>query len=380
LAADRIPLASPDITDAEVDAVCAVLRTRFLSQGPRLLEFENGLASYVGTQRAKAVSSGTAGLHLAVRALGLGPGDEVVTTPFSFVASANALLYEGVRPVFADVDPVGLNLDPERVAAALTPRTRAVLVVHVFGRPAPIERLVPICRARGLALIEDACEALGAVSGGQRLGSIGDVGVFAFYPNKQMTTGEGGAVVTNDVTLAERIAALRNHGRIPGQDVHSALGYNYRLSELACALGLAQLGRLPELLARRAELARLYDERLRGHPGLILPELEVAHGSVSWFVYVVRLSDPYGERDRDAVMAELRAAGIGCGRYFAPIHLQPHFRERFGYRGGEFPVAEQAGGRTLALPFHTRLSPAEMDEVCERLTAAIRRRSRTAGV
>lgn len=373
---ERIPLSAPDVTRAEIDAVCDVLRTRFLSFGPKLPLFETALADFVGAERAVAVSSGTAGLHLAVRALGWRAGDEVVTTPFSFVASANALLYEGVRPVFVDVDADDLNLDPDRVEAALTARTRGMLAVHVFGRPAPLDRLASLCRARGLSLIEDACEALGAEIGGRRVGAVGDVGVFGFYPNKQLTTGEGGALVTNRPELAERALAQRNHGRAAGSELHAELGFNYRLSELACALGLAQLERLPELLARRAAVARGYDERLRARPELRLPPLDVAGGRVSWFVYVVRLDERFSRADRDAIRAELREAGIGCGAYFAPIHLQAPYVARLGHRAGDFPVAEAAAARTLALPFHPGLTPAETDEVCDRLGAALARRQR----
>jgi perosamine synthetase len=375
LSAERIPLSAPDITQAEIDAVTRVLRTPRLSQGPVLAAFEAAVAAYTGARRAVAVSSGTAGLHLGVRALGLGPGDEVVTTPFSFVASASALIYEGVRPVFADVDPGDLNLDPDRVRGALTARTRAVLAVHLFGRPAALGRLQELCDERGLALIEDACEAIGATYDTRRVGAIGRFGVFAFYPNKQMTTGEGGVVVTSDDRLAHRIAALRNHGRDLGEaDPPAEIGFNYRISELNCALGLAQLQRLDAMLADRERVAGLYRERLAGNPCLLLPEPAHPAGRVSWFGYVVRLAPELTAVDRDAIVAGMRARGIGCGRYFAPIHLQPYYRRQFGYREGDFPISEAASARTLALPFFNRLEAGQVDEVCETLGLLCRQR------
>lgn len=363
----RIPLSSPDITDAEIDAVVGVLRTTALSLGPRLTELETAFAAFVGTREAVAVSSGTAGLHLAVRACGIGEGDEVVTTPLSFVASANALLYERARPVFVDIEPGSLNIDPARIEGAITPRTRAILVVHLFGRPAAMPEILAIADRHGLPVIEDACEALGATVGGKRVGALGLAGVFGFYPNKTMTMGEGGLITTDDPALAELCRSLRNHGRDAGGVAHARLGFNYRLSDIACALGLAQLRRLPEMLARREALARAYHARLSGHPDLVVPAVDLPDARTGWFAYVVRLGARYGAADRDRIVDAMLRRGIGCQRYFSPLHLHPHIREVVGDREGEFPVTEAAAARTIALPFFNRLREAEIDEVCATL-------------
>ena len=370
----RIPLSAPDIGEAEIAAVVDVLRGGRLALGPRLTAFERAAAACADARHAVAVSSGTAGLHLAVRALGLGRGDEVITTPLSFIASANAIRYEGARPVFADVDRQTLNLDPERVEAAITPRTRAILVVHLFGRPAPMGALLALAAQHGLAVIEDACEAIGAAIDGRPVGALGDAGVFGFYPNKQITTGEGGVVVTDRAELATRIASLRNHGR-PGAGAlaldHAELGFNYRLSELQCALGEVQLNRLPAILSRRAEVARAYTRKLAGSPELILPG-ESEGERVSWFVYVVRLTEHFSPADRDRIAEGLVARGIGCGRYFPPIHLQRAYDE-FGHRAGDFPEAERAAARTLALPFFNRIADEQIDEVVRTLLELVAR-------
>jgi dTDP-4-amino-4,6-dideoxygalactose transaminase len=368
----RIPLSAPDVSDADVEAVCAVLRTPHLSLGPKVAEFETALAAYLGSPQAVAVSSGTAGLHLCVRAMGLGEGDEVIVPSFTFIAAANAARYEGATPVFVDVDPVMLNMDPERVEAAVTSRTRALLVVHTFGCPAEMDALLDIARRHNLAVIEDACEAIGAEYAGRKAGTLGDLGVFAFYPNKQMTTGEGGVVVARDAAPAARIRAMRNHGRGAPEDwfEHTELGFNYRLSDIACALGSSQLGRIEAILARRAAVARLYDERLRGRGDLILPSLERHRRRISWFVYVVRLAARFDVERRDAVRRELLSRGIACGRYFAPIHLQPAYRE--GARlGGPLAVTESEATRCLALPFFNAISDTEIDEVCGALQEAL---------
>jgi perosamine synthetase len=367
----NIPLSSPDITEAEIEAVTSVLKTRSLSLGPRLVEFEEAFAAWVGTAHAVAVSSGTAGLHLAVRASGIGPGDEVITTPFSFVASVNAILYERAVPVFIDIDPVALNLDPARLETAITPRTRAILPVHLFGQPAPMTEVLAAARAGGLAVIEDACEAVGTYVGGRHAGALGNAGVFGFYPNKPITTGEGGMIVTDDGRLAALCRSLRNQGRDDDTFTHARLGYNYRLSELASALGLAQVRRLPSMLARREAVARAYDERLRDCPDLERPPLEVPGGRVGWFAYVVRLRSPRGESDRDRIVAAMRARGIGCQRYFAPLHLQPHVQAIRPHRRGDFPAAESAAARTIALPFFNALTAGQIDEVCATLTSLL---------
>jgi perosamine synthetase len=356
----KVPLSSPDITEAEIEAVVAVLRTPRLSLGPVSEQFEAAVASYIGVPHAVAVSSGTAGLHLCIRTLGIGEGDEVIVPSFAFIAAANAIRYERAMPVFVDIDPVTLNIDPRTIEAAITPRTRAIMVVHTFGFPADMTAILDIAERHCLLVIEDACEAIGAVHQGSKAGSMGHAGVFAFYPNKQITTGEGGVVVTRDPALAGRIRALRNQGRHAGDDwfQHAELGYNYRLSEINCALGLAQMARLEEILSKRATVASGYQQRLSQYQQLTLPPLAIPAGRVSWFVYVIRLPN------RDAVMRGLAAAGIASGRYFAPIHLQPSYSD---WHGARLPATEAEALRTLALPFFNNIGSDAMDEVCATL-------------
>ena len=364
---ETIPLAKPSIGEAEEDAVLAVLRSGHLSLGPRLPEFESRFAERVGAAHASAVSSGTAGLHLALRAVGVEEGSEVVTSPFSFVASANAALYERARPVFADIDPVTFTLDPAAAASAVSGRTAAILPVHIFGWPAKMEPL----EALGLPIVEDACEALGArYHDGREVGSRGHPAVFAFYPNKQMTTGEGGMITLDDAALKERIDSERNQGRAPDMDWldHDRLGFNYRLSDLACALGIAQLGRLDELLAARGALADLYRAALSGVEGRELPCADAGSVVRGWFVFVVLL--PPG-CDRDTTMTALRAQGIGSKPYLPAIHLMSFYRERFGHRPGEFPVCEDVAARSLALPFFPGMSEGQVARVAQALAAIL---------
>ena len=370
----RIPLSSPDITEAEIDAVTAVLRTNTLSLGPKLAEFEDALAAYHAMPHAIAVSSGTAALHLAIRGLGIGEGDEVIVPSFTFIAVANAVLYERATPVFADIDPVTLNLDPACVEAAITPRTRAIVIVHTFGVPAEMTAFTEMARRHGLAIIEDACEAIGATYNGHRVGGFGDISTFAFYPNKQITTGEGGAVVCRDAAIADRIRALRNQGRYPSADwlQHAELGYNYRLSEMACALGLVQLRRLDAMLADRARVAETYNLQLTSIDSLRLPPLQLPHRTISWFVYVVRIAEHLPMDTRDRVLALLQQGGIGCARYFAPIHLQPAYADVVSAKKVVLPVTESIANRTLALPFFNRLTGSQLREVCDRLQVALR--------
>ncbi len=364
----KIPLARPDIGPRERAAVAAVLRTPFLSLGPKVREFEAALAARLGAGHAIAVSSGTAALHLAVRALGLGPGDEVVTSPFSFVASANCILMEGARPVFADIDDATLNVDPAAMAAAVTRRTRALLPVDAFGLAYDARAVNRIARREGLAVIEDSCEALGATWHGRAAGTLADVGAFGFYPNKQITTGEGGMLVTRSARIAALARSMRNQGRDRASWlVHHRLGWNYRLDEMSAALGLAQLSRLDELLARRRRVAGWYAEALAGTTGVRL--LDCPTGCErSWFVYVVRLA---GARARAAVERTLAQAGIATARYFPPIHLARHFRA-LGWRHGQFPVAERASRECLALPFHGRMRAAEVERVAGTVQRALR--------
>jgi perosamine synthetase len=368
----RIPLSAPDVQEEEIAAVAAVLRTPYLSLGPKLAEFERNIARYIGVGNAIGVSSGTAGLHLCVRALGIGAGDEVIVPSFTFVAVANVLRYEHAVPVFVDIEPGTLNLDAGRIEAAITPRTKAILVVHTFGCPADLAEILEVARRHHLYLIEDACEAIGAEYDGRKVGVHGDAGVFAFYPNKQITTGEGGAVVTNDSRLATRVKALRNQGRLDTEDwfQHSEVGYNYRVSEMNCALGIGQLNRIEAILLRREEIACEYDEKLRDCNNLWLPPLTMARRRISWFVYVVRLAEHFSQMQRDWILKQMNNRGIGCGRYFAPIHLQPAYRDVVAPQDG-LKVTEFAAARCLALPFFNRLKNEEIDEVCGTLDELI---------
>ncbi len=363
-----IALARPNITQAEIDAVVAVLRTPNLSLGPKVPEFESAFARFCGTGHAVACINGTAGLHLLVRALGIGPGDEVITTPFSFVASANCILMEGATPVFADIDPHIWNIDPQKVAAALTPRTRAIIPVDVFGQPADMDAIGQIASRHNLRVIEDSCEALGSTYKGRPAGSLGHAGVFGFYPNKQITTGEGGMIVTEDAALAGLCRSLRNQGRDTGGGwlAHPRMGYNYRLCDINAALGTAQLARLEEIIGQRNRVYALYRERLSDERRLAFQHVS-PDAKVSWFVFVVRLSDDYSQADRDRILRAMNERGLGCSNYFAPIHLQPFYAERFGFKPGDFPNCEALAARTVALPFHHELTESDVDRVCEEL-------------
>jgi dTDP-4-amino-4,6-dideoxygalactose transaminase len=367
----EIPLSAPWLGEREEEVVLETLRSGQLSLGPMVDRFEELLAEQLGAVRVAAVSSGTAGLHLAVRLAGLGPGDEVITTPFSFVASANAILYEGATPVFVDVDPRTLDLDPDAAAAAVTGRTKGILVVDIFGYPAELDPLLGLANSNGLAIIEDACEALGARYRGRPIGAHAHPAVFAFYPNKQVTTGEGGAVAVSSEDEWMLLKSLSNQGRTDTGEwlTHGHFGFNYRLDELSAALGVAQLERLDEILERRSAVAARYAELLGGLDGVELPAADDDDHVRSWFVYVVRLADGV---DRDAVMAHLAEAGVASKPYLPCIHLQPYWRERFSTREGMFPVAEGASRRSLALPFHTQLAAVDQERVAEALAAALR--------
>ena len=368
----RIPLSTPDITEADIAAVTAVLRTSRLSLGPRMEEFEQSLARYVGTTHAVAVNSGTSALHLCIRALGISEGDEVIVPSFAFIAVANVLRYERAIPVFVDIDPQTLNLHPAGIEEAITPRTRAIIVVHTFGCPAALDEILEIARRRKLFVIEDACEALGAHFDGRKVGSFGDAAVFGFYPNKQITCGEGGMLVTTDSNLAAVARKLRNHGRSESGEwlQHEELGFNYRISELNCALGAAQLQRLESILQRREAIAREYHCRLQDQADLEQPPIELPHRRISWFVYVVRLSNRFATTHRDRIVQELASRGITCGRYFAPIHLQPAYRAQ-QHRCMTLTHTESIALRTLALPFFNRLTTTQIAEVCDTLVSLL---------
>ena len=367
-----IPLARPNVTQAEIDAVVAVLRTPHLSLGPKLTEFEAAFARYCETSEAVACSSGTAGLHLLIQAIGIKPGDEVITTSFSFVATANCAVMEGATPVFVDIDPETWNIDPALIEAAITSRTKAVVAVDIFGQVADMDPILAIARRHDLRVIEDSCEALGSRYRGRPAGSLGDAGVFGFYPNKQITTGEGGMIVTDDAELARLCRCIRNQGRDVGGgwQAHPRLGYNYRLSDINCAMGTVQLSRIDEIIAERRRVQALYRERLAEESRVrlqrISPDVEM-----SWFVLVVRLSDEYDQSDRGRILKAMAARGIGCSDYFAPIHLQPFYRERFGYKPGDFPVCEAVAARTIALPFHHELTAEDVDTVGRELRSLL---------
>jgi len=371
LATAPIPLAQPLLGEAEERAVVEVLRSGRLSLGPRVAKFEELFAARVGAGHASAVASGTAGLHLALRAVGVEDGDEVVTSPFSFVASANVIIYERARPVFADIDPVTLNLEPGAAAAALSERTRALLPVHIFGYPAEMPAFEALARRHRLAIVEDACEALGAVhADGVPVGARGHPAVFGFYANKQLTTGEGGMITMADAELKERIDSERNQGRAPDMDWldHDRLGFNYRLSDVACALGIAQLARLEEALAARARIAAGYREALGGIEGLRLPCADANGNRRGWFVFVVQLPRA---ADRDEVVRALAAQGVQSKPYLPAIHLMSFYRERFGHRPGEFPVCEDVAARSLALPFFPAMSEGQVARVAEAMRLAL---------
>ncbi len=383
----RVPMSSPDLTDAERQAVLNVLQTPSLSMGPQITAFENAFKSYTGMSQAIGVNSGTAGLHLCVRAAGIGAGDLVLTTPFSFVASSNALLFEQAVPVFVDVDPLTGNMDPQLTAQAAEDlmaggnaaqrwlphqgapnggKLKAILGVDVFGQPADWDALQAVANQHGLSMIEDSCEALGAEYKGRKAGTLAEMAIFAFYPNKQITTGEGGMIVTSDEKAASLMRALRNQGRAPGDTwlSHTYLGYNYRLDELSAALGVVQMNRLEELLLKREQVAEWYRTRLVKIAGVKAPCIDKNTTRTSWFVYVVRV-DP--GVNRESLAQRLEERGIPVRPYFLPIHLQPYMVERFGYRPGDFPVTEDLGARGLALPFSGVMSEEQVDLVCRTL-------------
>jgi perosamine synthetase len=367
----NIPLSQPDISDTEIDAVVDVLRSGTLSIGPKIEQFEAACAKIAGRRHGVAVSSGTCALHIAMIAAGIQPGDEVITTPFSFVASANCILFVGATPVFVDIDPKTLNIDLSKIEKAITPKTKAIVAVETFGHPGGMIELEQIANKHELILIEDSCEGFGGAIGQRPIGSFGRASTFAFYPNKQITTGEGGILVTDDDNFAQVCRSLRNQGR-DGMNwlAHQRLGYNYRLSEIHAALGVAQISRLDEILDNRRRVAHQYMTRLMTNKYLILPTLDEST-RVSWFVFVVRLNDLFEPSDRDNVMLALRAAGIGCNNYFPPIHLQPYMREQFGFAEGDYPITEYIASRTLALPFFAKMNHAQIGQVCHILESTL---------
>ena len=386
-------MSSPDITDAERQAVAAVMNTPMLSMGQYVKDFEQAFCDRTGAKHAIAVNSGTAGLHLCVRAAGIGEGDLVITTPFSFVASSNVMLFENAVPVFVDIDPHTGNIDPELVKdaieniekylprkgvdvgaqhiAPLRSRLKAILPVDVFGQPAEMDAIMAIAKEHNLTVIEDSCEALGAEYKNKPAGMLGDFGVFAFYPNKQMTTGEGGLVITNNDKDADYMRAMRNQGRAPGDTwlTHTHLGYNYRLDEMSAALGAVQISRLDEMLLKREQVANWYESALENVEGVETQFIEKSTSRMSWFVYVVRFDEKI---NRDELAQKLIAKGVPVRPYFAPIHLQPYMVKQFGYKKGDFPITEDIGNRSLALPFSGVMSEAQVMQVCETIAEMLK--------
>lgn len=383
---DFIPLSRPDISALERRLVDDVLRSGRLAIGPMTERFESMVASRSGCQLGIATNSGTSALHLMLAGLGVGPGDEVITTPLSFIASANPIVHVGATPVFVDVCPKTLNADPAKIEAAITPKTRAIMAVEAFGNPAYMDRYAQIAAKHEILLLEDSCEALGARHAGRPCGSFGRAGAFGFYPNKQITTGEGGMLVTDDSALAESARSLRNQGRdsFPTADggsegpklgawlQHQRIGFNYRMSEITAAIGVGQMQRFDEIIERRQRVASMYIDRLAANEHIVLPTV-LPNSEPTWFVFVVRLATGYTADERDRIITGLRNHDIGAAPYFPCIHLQPPYREQFGFREGMFPVAESIAGRTIALPFFGEMTAREVDLVSQTLEVMLSR-------
>ena len=367
----KVKMSAPDLNEEDRAAVVGVLNTGRLALGPKTFEFEQLMADYVGVKHAIAVSSGTAALHLIVRALGIGPGDEVLVPSFTFAASVNAILYERATPVFVDIEPETYNLDAEDLERKITPRTKAVMAVDIFGHPAEWNELLRVAEKYGLKVIDDSCEALGAEYEGRKIGQFGDAAAFAFYPNKQMTTGEGGIIVTDDNDIARLARSMRNQGRgeMGAWLEHERLGFNYRMDEMSAALGVSQLRRIETFLEKRERVASLYTKKLQGfdwvRPPVVKPNVRM-----SWFVYVVTLADGL---ERDPVMKEMEAMGVPSRGYFAPIHLQPYIRRMLETKPGMLPVTENISKRTIALPFHNNLREDQVEHVVGALEQAVRK-------
>lgn len=362
----QIYLSRPDITEKEIEAVCSVLRSPNLSLGPKVAEFEKAFADYIGAKRAVAVNSGTSGLFLCMLALGIGTGDEVITTPFTFIASATCIMMAGAKPVFVDIDPETLNIDATKIESKISRQTKAILPVEVFSNPAGFDKICQIAQKRNLIVIEDACEALGSTLNGKKAGTFGTMSVFGFYPNKQITTGEGGMILTDRDDLADICVSLRNQGRSTNGKwlLHERLGYNFRLSDINCALGIVQLRRIDQIKAKRQQVAKWYQEMLADDKRLIVP-IAPDGCDLSWFVFVVRLADGFSGPKRDQILQAMKNRGIQVSNYFTPVHLQPFIAERFGYKPGDFPIAESTSLRTIALPFHNNLTKDNVATVCK---------------
>jgi perosamine synthetase len=368
----RVYLSRPDITEKEIKAVCDVLRTPNLSLGPKGPEFEAAFAKYIGRKRAVGVNSGTSGLFLCLAALGIGPGDEVIVPPFTFIASSNTIMMTGAKPVFVDIDPKTLNIDPAKIEYKITKKTKAIMPVEAFGSPADFDKICQIAKRHNLTVLEDSCEALGSELNGKKAGTFGKMSVFAFYPNKQITIGEGGMILTDDDELADMCVSLRNQGRGKTGSwlSHERLGYNFRLGDINSALGIVQLSRIEEIIAKRRQVAKWYQEMLAGDSRLIVP-VEPTGCCFSWFVFVVRLADSFTQKQRDKIIEAMKAAGIQVAVYFTPVHLQPFMVKQFGFKKGDFPVTESVAERTIALPFYNNLSKDDIALVCKTLKDAL---------
>lgn len=364
----KVRLSKPFIGKEEIDAVIAVMQSGTLSLGPKLEEFEKMFADYIGAKHAIAVNSGTSGLHLIVKALGIKEGDEVITTPFSFIASANVALFEGAKPVFVDIDKNTYNMDPSKIEEAITPKTRAILPVHVFGQACDMDPIISIAKKYNLKIIEDSCEAIGARYKNKKAGTFGDASVFAFYPNKQITTGEGGMIVTNNDEIATLCRSYRNQGRDTMAWLgHARMGYNYRLDEMSCALGVEQLKKIETILNMRKNVAEKYLKKLAHNKNVILP-IVPSYNRESWFVFVIQVRAGI---NRNRVIDLLKERGVASNIYFPPIHLQKFYKENFGFKEGDFPITEEISNRTIALPFFTEITDDEIDYVCKNLVEAI---------
>ncbi|MFZ9024232.1 MAG: DegT/DnrJ/EryC1/StrS family aminotransferase [Anaerohalosphaeraceae bacterium] len=364
----KVNLSRPDITEAEIEAVSQVLRSPNLSLGPKLREFEQAFEHYIGVKHAIAVNSGTSGLFLCAKAMGWGPGDEILVTPFTFICSVTVPMMVGATPVFVDIDPVSLNMDPSKIEEKITEKTKAILPVAVFGNPAGMDEICRIAKKHDLAVLEDSCEALGSTLHGKKIGTFGKMSAFAFYPNKQMTTGEGGIILTDDDDLAALCVSLRNQGRGRGGGwlAHDRLGYNYRLSDINCALGIVQLSRIEEFIEKREKVARMYQQCLADEDRLIVPRAP-EDSFMSWFVFVVRLAAQYTQQQRNTLLKKMIDRGIQVSNYFPPVHLQPFIAEQYGCKVGDMPVTDAVVKSTLALPFHNNLTAGEVELVCKEL-------------
>ena len=369
----KIPLSKPWITEEDIKAVQEVLKSPYLSLGPKVEEFEQLIADISGRKFAVAVNSGTSALHLIIRSLGIKEGDEVITTPFSFIASSNCILFERAKPVFVDIRKGTYNINSDLIEEEITEKTKAILGVDVFGQPADYDEIESIAKRHNLLLIEDSCEALGSEYKHKKAGSFGVAGAFAFYPNKQITTGEGGVIVTDNEEIYKLSRSMRNQGRGEGNEwlFHTRLGYNYRISDINCALGISQLGRFDEIIGKRNNVATIYTKRLSEISEVVVPYVSPDTTKMSWFVYVIRLNDSFDERKRDIIIDKLGKRGIETRNYFEAIHLQPFYVEQFGFKEGDFPVTEFVSERTIALPFFTTMTEEEIDYVVNNLKEVI---------